>query len=134
MFMPIEPAFLLAIQADKSLWSYAYTKRILIVSPTNLIACLKIINDLWKKDNLSKNAKAIVNRAEKLYNKFIISLESITEVGKKLQDAQKSYDQALVQMSEGKGNLIWQAENLRVLGLKSDKKIPIDFEILPDED
>ncbi len=134
MFMPIEPAYILAIQADKNLWSYAYSKRILIISPTNLIACLKIIDDLWKREMQSKNAMTIVNRGEKLYNKFVSFTESILEIGRKLNDSQKAFDNALNQMKEGKGNLLWQAESLRNLGLKSEKKIPIEFDILQDDE
>ena len=134
MFMPVEPAYILAIQADKDLWSYAYSKRILIMSPTNLIACLKIIDDLWKREMQSKNAMAIVNRGEKLYNKFASFTESILEIGRKLNDSQKAFDGALNQMKEGKGNLLWQAESLRGLGLKSEKKIPIDFDILQEDE
>jgi len=134
MFMPVEPAYILAIQADKDLWSYAYSKRILIMSPTNLIACLKIIDDLWKREMQSKNAMAIVNRGEKLYNKFVSFTESILEIGRKLNDSQKAFDSALNQMKEGKGNLLWQAESLRALGLKSEKKIPIDFDISQEDE
>jgi len=134
MFMPVEPAYILAIQADKDLWSYAYSKRILIMSPTNLIACLKIIDDLWKREMQSKNAMAIVNRGEKLYNKFVSFTESILEIGRKLNDSQKAFDSALNQMKEGKGNLLWQAESLRGLGLKSEKKIPIDFDISQEDE
>lgn len=134
MFMPVEPAYLLAIQADENLWSDAYSKRILLVSPTNLIACLKIIDDLWKRELQSKNAMAIVYRGEKLYEKFIGVIESIQEIGKKLNDSQKSYDNVMRLISEGRGNLSWQAETLKNLGLKSEKKIPIDFDYLPEED
>ena len=134
MFMPIEPAYLLAIQADKNLWAYAYSKRILLVSPTNLIACLKIIDDLWKRELQSKNAMAIVNRGEKLYHKFISFTESLLEIGKKLDSSKESYEHALKQLKDGNGNLVSQAEKLKNLGLKTDKKMPIDFEISTDDD
>ena len=104
------------------------------MSPTNLIACLKIIDDLWKREMQSKNAMAIVNRGEKLYNKFVSFTESILEIGRKLNDSQKAFDGALNQMKEGKGNLLWQAESLRGLGLKSEKKIPIDFDISQEDE
>jgi DNA recombination protein RmuC len=134
MFMPIEPAYLIAIQSDKNLWAYAYSKRILLVSPTNLIACLKIIDDLWKREMQSKNAMAIVNRGEKLYHKFISFTESLLEIGKKLDSSKESYDHALKQLKDGNGNLVSQAEKLKNLGLKTDKKMPIDFEISTDDD
>lgn len=134
MFMPIEPAYLIAIQSDKNLWSYAYAKRILLVSPTNLIACLKIIDDLWKRELQSKNAMAIVNRGEKLYHKFISFTESLLEIGKKLDSSKESYDHAIKQLKDGNGNLVSQAEKLKNLGLKTDKKMPIDFETSTDDD
>ena len=134
MFMPVEPAYLLAIQSDKNLWAFAYSKRILLVSPTNLIACLKIIDDLWKREMQSKNAMAIVNRGEKLYSKFVSFTESLLEIGRKLDASKDSYDNAVRQLREGNGNLLSQAEKLKNLGLKSDKKIPIDFEISSDDE
>ncbi|MEV9253415.1 DNA recombination protein RmuC, partial [Klebsiella pneumoniae] len=67
MFIPIEPAYLISIQADQNLWGYAYSKRILLISPTNLIACLKLMADLWKREMQSKNAMEIVKRGELLY-------------------------------------------------------------------
>ncbi len=123
MFMPIEPAYILAIQHDKQLWSYAYEKRIVMVSPTNLIACLKIINDLWKREAQSKNALEIVSRGELLYEKFVGFTESMQEVGKNLDSSKKAFDEAMGKLSEGRGNLIDQATKLKNLGLKSDKKI-----------
>jgi DNA recombination protein RmuC len=82
MFIPIEPAYLLAINHDLELWFYAYQKRILLVSSTNLIVCLKLINDLWKRESQNRNAMDIVNRAEKLYEKFVSFAENIVKIGK----------------------------------------------------
>jgi DNA recombination protein RmuC len=124
MFVPIEPAFLLALQHDSNLWAYAYSKRILLVSPTNLIACLKLISDLWKREWQNKNAMAIVKRGELLYDKFIGFAENFVEIGKKIKLAHDAYNDALGQLNTGRGNVIWQANELRELGLKSDKKIP----------
>ncbi len=123
MFVPIEPAYLLAIQGDADLWSYAYSKRILLVSPTTLIACLKLFSDLWRREWQNKNAMEIVKRGELLYEKFVGFTENFEEIGKKLNSTQKAYDDALGQLKTGRGNVISQAIQLKNLGLKSDKKV-----------
>jgi DNA recombination protein RmuC len=125
MFIPIEPAYLLAIQADQELWSYAYSKRILLISPTNLIACLKLIADLWKREMQSKNAMEIVKRGELLYEKFVSFTESVEDIGKHIERSQTSYNNALNQLKSGSGNLVGQALKLKSLGLKSGKEIPL---------
>lgn len=123
MFVPIEPAYLLAIQGDQDLWAYAYSKRVLLVSPTNLIACLKLISDLWKREWQSKNAMDIVKKGEALYEKFIGFTKTFEEIGSSIKTSQEKYDKALGQLKDGRGNLINQAIQLKNLGLKSDKKI-----------
>jgi DNA recombination protein RmuC len=123
MFVPVEPAFFTALQGDPDLWDYAYSKRVLLVSPTNLIACLKLISDLWKREWQNKNAMEIVHRGEKLYEKFVGFTKSFEEIGKKIQESRDSYDRALGQLKDGRGNIINQAIQLKELGLKSDKKI-----------
>ena len=124
MFVPIEPAYTISIQADQELWAYAYSKRILLISPTNLIACLKLISDLWKREKQSKNAMEIVKRGELLYDKFVTFVTSLEEVGKHIGKTQTAYTSAIDQLKNGRGNLIGQAINLQNLGLKSNKKIP----------
>lgn len=133
MFIPIEPAYLISIQGDQDLWSYAYSKRILLISPTNLIACLKLMADLWKREMQSKNAMEIVKRGELLYDKFVSFATSIEDIGKNLNKTQTSYNNALGQLSAGNGNLVGHALKLKSLGLKSSKEIPVamlpkDFE------
>ncbi len=123
LFIPIEPAYMLAIANDASLWSYAYSKRILLISPTNLIACLKLIADLWKREMQSKNAQAIVERAELMYNKFVGFVGNMEQLGRTIDNSQRAYNDAFSQLSSGGGNLIGQAEKLRALGLKSSKKL-----------
>jgi len=127
MFVPIEPAFLLALQGDSDLWAYAYSKRILLVSPTNLIACLKLISDLWRREWQNKNAQQIVAAGEALYEKFIGFTQTFEDVGKSIKTSQDKYDKALGQFKDGRGNLVNQAVRLKNLGLKSDKKIPANL-------
>ena len=123
MFMPIEPAFLLAIQSGEDLWYYAYSKRILMVSPTTLIAVLKLFSDLWRREWQNKNALQIVKAGEALYDKFVGFTQTFEEIGKSISTSQDKYDKALGQLNTGRGNLVMQADRLHKLGLKSDKKI-----------
>jgi len=127
MFVPIESAYIAAIQIDPDLWAYAYSKRILLVSPTNLITSLKLISDLWKREWQNKNAMEIVNRGERLYEKFIGFTKSFEEIGKKIQESQETYEKALGQLKDGRGNIIHQAQQMKNLGLKSDKTIPTNL-------
>jgi DNA recombination protein RmuC len=133
MFVPIEPAYLVAVQGYSGLWAYAYSKRIVLVSPTNLIACLKLISDLWKREWQNKNAMEIVRKGEALYEKLVGFTETFEEIGKSIKVSQDRYDKALGQLKDGKGNLINQAIQLKNLGLKSNKEIPSNL-IPPDMD
>src|SRR5690606_40209634 len=94
-----------------------------LVSPTTLIACLKLFSDLWRREWQNKNAMDIVKRGELLYEKFVGFTENFEEIGNKLNATQKAYDNALGQLKTGKGNVISQAIQLKNLGLKSDKKV-----------
>ena len=124
MFIPIEPAFLEAVKKDTLLWKYAYDKKIMLVSPTNLLAVLKIIADLWKVEQQNRNAIEIAEKAGALYDKFHGFLTNLELVGKKLSDAQISYDDAFKQLSTGKGNLIGRVEELKKMGADAGKQIP----------
>jgi DNA recombination protein RmuC len=124
MFIPIEPAYLLAMQKDRELWLYAYKKRVLLISPTNLIAAVKLIAELWKKDEQNKNAIAIAERGAALYDKFVGFVENLEDVGAHLDKSQKSYGDAMKQLRDGNGNLIAQAEKLRKLGIQGKKNLP----------
>ncbi|ADX68586.1 MULTISPECIES: DNA recombination protein RmuC [Weeksella] len=124
MFLPIEPAYLLAMQSDHELWRYAYEKRILLVSPTNLIASLKLIADLWKKDLQNKNAIEIVNQGTKLHDKFVNFIQDLEDIGKALGASQNAYENAFKKLSTGRGNLINQVDRMRKLGVKTKKQLP----------
>lgn len=127
MFVPIEPAYLISIQADQDLWAYAYSKRILLISPTNLIACLKLMADLWKREMQSKNAMEIVKRGELLYEKFVTFAATLEDVGRHINKTQQSYTAAIGQLNSGSGHLVGQALKLKNLGLKSNKEVPVSL-------
>lgn len=124
LFMPIEPAYYLAIQYDTELWSYAYDKRILLISPTNLIAALKMIESMWRQEYQSKNVMEIARQSGALYDKFEGLLSDLTDIGKKLNSAQNSYKSSMTKLAEGKGNLISRVEQIKKLGAKTKKTLP----------
>jgi|LSQX01.1.fsa_nt_gb DNA recombination protein RmuC len=127
MFIPNEPAYMLAVREEPNLWSFAYEKRIILISPTNLIAALKLISNLWDRDHQSKNAQAIVERGEKLYNKFVGFAENFKKVGDGIGKAQVAYEDATKQLATGNDNLIRQAEKLKALKVDSKKTFPAEL-------
>lgn len=131
MFIPIEPAYMIAIQNDADLWSYAYSKHILLISPTNLIAALKLIADLWQREQQSRNAQEIALQGAKLYEKLVTFTETLNEIGKSINKSQDHFEKAMNQLKSGRGNLIVQAGKLRELGIKPKKELPSNF--LPDD-
>ena len=124
LFIPIEPAFLEAVKKDTQLWKNAYDKKIMLVSPTNLLAVLKIIADIWKVTQQTNNAVEIAERAGLLYDKFVLFLENLEMVGKKMAEAQTGYDAAMKQLGTGRGNLIGKVEELKKMGAAASKQIP----------
>lgn len=124
MFIPIEPAYLEAVREDEDLWHYAYNKRILLISPTHLVSAIKMIADLWKREFQNRNAEEIARRGGLLYDKFVSFYDNMERIGKSIESAGKSYDEALKQLNSGKGNLVTQADQLRKLGLKTNKELP----------
>jgi DNA recombination protein RmuC len=128
LFIPTEPAYLLAMREEENLWEYAYNKRVLLISPTNLIAALKLIADLWKREYQNRNTLEIAKRGAALYDKFVNFTESMVDIGRHLDKSQRSYLAAMSQLKEGKGNLISQAEKLRHLGVKTKKQLPPGME------
>lgn len=124
MFIPSEPAYIAALQADPELWNYAYDKRILLLSPTNLITSLKLIADLWKREYQNRNANEIAERGAKLYDKFVGFVANLQDVGDHLQKAQNKYGEAYKQLATGNDNLVAQATKLKELGVKTKKNLP----------
>ncbi len=123
MFVPSEPAYIAALQGDSDLWNFAYDKRILLLSPTNLITSLKLIVDLWKREYQNQNAIEIAERGAKLYDKFVGFVASLDDVGDHLEKAQGKYAEAYKQLSTGNDNLVLQATKLKGLGLKTKKEL-----------
>lgn len=124
MFMPVEPAYLVAMQADPGLWNFAYDRRVLLISPTNLIAALRMISNLWRVENQNKNALEIARQSGELLDKLAGFVSDLTDIGSKLDSTRKSYEAALNKLSTGKGNLVRRAEKIRELGAKTSKELP----------
>ena len=127
MFLPVEPAYLVAIKEDPEIWNYAYDRRILLISPTNLMAALKMIASLWRQEHQNKNALEIARQSGDLLDKFYALLSDLNDLGNRLKLTQKSYDDAINKLSEGKGNLIRRAQRIEELGAKTKKKLPDNY-------
>jgi DNA recombination protein RmuC len=127
MFIPVEPAFSLAMQHDPDLYNEAFEKNIIIVSPTTLLATLATIENVWKQEYQNRNAMEIARRGGLLYDKFAGFVENLEQLGKRIKQTRQSYDSAMNQLSEGSGNLVGQAEKLRELGANASKKLSPDL-------
>jgi len=124
LFMPVEPAYMVAMQAQSDLWSWAYERRILLISPTNLIAALRMIANLWRVEYQNKNAIEIARQSADLLDKFVGFVEDLEDVGRKLESVKVSYDASMNKLATGKGNLIRRTEKIKELGAKPTKEIP----------
>ncbi len=123
MFIPIEPSYLAAIKADDNLWNYAYEKRVLLISPTNLIAALKMVSSLWQQEYQGRNAIEIARQSGDLYDKFVGLTDDLIDLGKKFNQTQNVYQNTMKKLSEGKGNLVSRVEKIKKLGAKTQKSI-----------
>jgi DNA recombination protein RmuC len=123
LFMPVEPAFSLALHSDQELFHDAIGKNIVIVSPSTLLATLKTISYLWQQEKQNKNVIQIADEAAAMYEKFAGFTEALIEIGRKMDDSKKSYETAMGRLSTGPGNVIKRIENLKKLGLKVNKSI-----------
>lgn len=123
MFIPVEPAFMLAISHDNNLWLDSWKKNILLVSPSTLLFVVRTVAHLWKQEQQNRNAQEIASRGAELYNKLAGFVDDLNMLGKRLQQAQIAYDDAYSKFSKGKGNVIRQAEMLKQLGVKPTKPL-----------
>ena len=122
MFVPNEPAFLTALQSDTAIWRDAYDRKVIVSSPTNLFALLKLVDDLWKRNDQSKNTADIVTYGTKLYDQLVAFVAALEGVGQSLEKAQSSYDEAYKRLCTGNDNIIRSGERLRKLGLPTKKQ------------
>ena len=127
LFVPIEAAFSAALQAEPNLFQEAFDRHIVIVSPTTLLATLRVIDSLWKQERQGQNAREIAERAGWLYDKFVLFIQDLDEVGNRLQQLDKAYSSARNKLTEGRGNLVSRSEQLKLLGARASKSLPADL-------
>lgn len=131
LFIPNEPAYNLAMQLNPQLWMDAYRKRIVLINGTNLIAALRMAQDMWQRDRQISNVENIVQEAGKLYDKFVSYTETLLEAEKKMQAASASLSKARNQLTDGRGNLVGRLQKLSKMGVRGKKSLPAELE--PDE-
>ncbi|MCW0482582.1 DNA recombination protein RmuC [Gaoshiqia sediminis] len=124
LFVPIESSFSVAIEADHDLFSYAWDNKVVIVSPSTLLATLRTIASIWQQENQTRNALEIARQGGALYDKFVAFIADLEKIGNNLEQTRKNYDLAMNKLYDGRGNLIRSAEKLRELGAKASKELP----------
>ena len=124
MFIPIEPAFAIAINEDNTLYNKAFEKNIVIVTPSTLLATLRTVDTMWSNEKQQRNALEIAKQAGALYDKFEGLVSDLTGVGKKIDAAKSDYSAAMNKLVEGKGNIIGRVEKLKKMGAKAKKSLP----------
>jgi DNA recombination protein RmuC len=127
MFVPVEPAFLVAISHDEKLFMDAWHKNVLLASPSTLLYVLRIVENLWRQEKQARNSRDIADRGAKLYDKFVGFATDFERIGKTLDGARKAFDDARTTLSVSPGNLVRQAELLRDLGVKPSKTLPVQL-------
>jgi len=129
MFLPIEASFSVAVQGDGEIFAYAWERKIVIVSPTTLLATLRTISSIWKQENQTKNAQEIARLSGALYDKFIGFTEDMVKIKANIDRTSNSYDDAIKKMKDGSGNIIRTAEKIKELGAKTgNKSLPSGFD------
>jgi DNA recombination protein RmuC len=127
MFVPIEAAFFAAVEHDRALFTEAFEKNVILVSPSTLLVTLRTIHNIWRYADQNENALEIARQAGGLYDKFIGFIEALEEVGRQLDRAREAYRTARDRLSTGRGNLVRRAEQLKVLGVKANKTLPESY-------
>ena len=124
MFMPVEPAFALAVQNDQTIFNDAFEMNIVIVSPSTLLATLRTISSIWRQENQNRYALEIARQSGDMLDKFTAFVDDLISVGKGLVNAKDNYDKAMNKLTEGRGNLISRSEKIKQLGAKASKSLP----------
>lgn len=137
LFIPNEPAYSLALSHEPNLWEEAYAKNVVLINGTNLIAALRMAQDMWQRERQERNIRLILEKATGLYDQFALFTKTFVKVGERLQSAKEDFDRAQGQLSEGRGNLVRRVEQLKELGVKTNKtisaKLLSEEDILPQE-
>ncbi len=134
MFMPVEPAFALAVQNDQTIFNDAFEMNIVIVSPSTLLATLRTISSIWRQEKQNRNAMEIAKQSGDMLDKFTAFVEDLLTVGKGLISVKDNYDKAMNKLTDGRGNLIGRAEKIKLLGAKTSKSLPPNILNRADQD
>ena len=123
LFIPIEPAFHIAIHEDQKLFQDAFDQNIIIVSTSTLLATLRTISSIWKQEYQNKHSQEIALQAGRLYDKFVAFTEDLQKIGQRINQTQDSYQTAMNKLQTGNGNLIRSSQKLKELGVKTSKNL-----------
>ncbi|EDY82655.1 RmuC domain protein [Verrucomicrobiia bacterium DG1235] len=126
MFVPVEPAFIMAIQADDTLFDFAFRQNVVLVTPSTLLATLRTVANIWRQEKQTRNALDIAQRSGALYDKFVGFFEDMKKIGEQIGRSQVAYDSAMNKLSIGRGNLVNQVQSLKELGAKAKKALPAE--------
>jgi DNA recombination protein RmuC len=124
LFIPVEPAFLLAVQADPDLYGMAWKKNIVLVSPTTLLATLRVVESVWRIERQNRNVMRIAEQAGRMHDAFVAFVGDLEKVSRNMQTAGKSLDEAIRKLHTGRGNLVKRALDIKSLGAKAGKELP----------
>ena len=127
LFIPIESSFSIAVQADQELFNFAWDRKIVIVSPSTLLATLRTIASVWKQERQTKNAIEIAKQSGALYDKFVGFIDDMDKIGKSIDTSKTVYDSAINKLHKGSGNLVKRAQDIEKLGAKTTKQISGKF-------
>lgn len=127
MFVPLEPAFIVAVRKDPTLFDDAFAKRIVLVCPSTLLATMRTVRNIWRQEDQKRNVLEIANQSGALYDKFVGFVDDLKDIGVKLRQTQDSFDAAHNKLISGKGNLVSRAERVRQLGAKASKRLPLSL-------
>ena len=133
LFIPVEPAFLLAVQADPDLYGMAWKKNIVLVSPTTLLATLRVVDSVWRLERQNRNVMKIAEQAGRMHDAFVAFVGDLEKVSRNMQTAGKSLDDAIRKLHTGRGNLVKRALDIQVLGAKAGKELPANLVALNEE-
>ncbi len=134
LFMPIDSSFMAAFDEDQQLFTDAFEQRIIVVTPTTLLATLRTIENLWRYERQNQNAKEIAERAGAIYDKLRGFIDDMEKIGKQLSACTTTYNSAMTRLTKGRGNIISQAGRLTELGVKVKKEIPRTITDISDQD
>ena len=127
LFVPIESSFSVAVEADQELFTFAWDNKVVIVSPSTLLATLRTIASIWQQENQTRNALEIARQGGALYDKFVAFIADLEKIGTNLDQTRKNYDLAMNKLYDGRGNLVRSAEKLKELGAKASKELPAKY-------